>query len=309
MIAQYVRYGLLAACALGGSALQAQPTSAPTPYVSGGVDLSNDSDHFNEYKPWAQYEWASGWGVRAGWQRYRLDDWSATGRSLWVTHRVQSDTITSNARVGINRTGGHDHLVGLWDGMYQFTPSTAAGMSLERDVVNSRWGIEDGLMVNTAMLVLDHTFNPRLSVGVAAGSSWFSDSNRRDIVRTRWNLTLSEEKGWYTYLTTRHFWFTDPYHYAYFSPDRFGEASLGLMWKTRITDDVVLSANIDAGRQSIDGESKPVWGAGLYLQSPHRAALQWKVGLTTRKDHASPLGGTAESYRYTSAVGSVRVPF
>lgn len=300
---------VVAALLLAGAA-QAQGMGEPgASHVSGGVDASNDSDRFNEFKPWAQYEAASGWGVRAGWQHYSLGDWSASGQSLFVTHRWQRDAWSSNARLGLNHTDGRDHWVAAWDGMYKLAPDTSAGISFERDVVDSRWGIADGLMATTAMAVLDHQFTPGFGVGVAAGSTWFSDSNRRDILRTRWTYTLSEEKGWYAYLATRNFRFTDPYHYAYFSPDRFHEAALGLMWKTALNDWLVLSANADAGRQSIDGEGKPVWNLGLYLSSPLRARVQWKIGFASRNDHASPVSSTAQSYRYTSFTAFVRVPF
>lgn len=287
----------------------AQGIAAPLPAVSVGVDASDDSDGFTEFKPWTQYEAASGWGLKAGWQDYRMQGWSATGRSLMVTHRKQTPQYQWQAQIGANRTAGHSLAVGMLDAMYYVSAATAMGVSLERDVVNSRRGLESGLHYDAAMLVLDHQFHPRLSLGVAAGASWFSNDNRRDLLRTRWTFTLDEERGWYAYAKTRHYRNSNPLRPEYFSPERFNEASLGLLWRTALNDSVVLSANVDRGRQSIDGRGQSAWSAGLFLSSPRRAAVQWKVGFETSQDHASALRASEDGYRYTSFVAQVRIPF
>ncbi|WP_294261061.1 hypothetical protein [uncultured Comamonas sp.] len=301
-------WGLLTGLLLLACNIHAQPSPATPGYVLGGLDASNDSDGFNEFKPWAQYEAVNGWGLRAGWQRYRMDSWSATGQSLYATHYQKSKLWSSQARLGVNRTDGHDNLVGAWDANYQLRPSTAVGLSAERDIVNSRRGIQQGLTSTSLLGVLDHQFLPRFAVGAAFGSTWFSDDNRRDLLRTRWTFTLSEDQGWYLYALTRHYRNSRPYGGSYFAPERFREAALGVMWKKAITDGLVLSVNADAGRQYIDGEGQQLWHAGLYLSSPHRAPVHWKVGLTSSQDHASALSSSGSGYRYTSLVAFVRMP-
>ncbi len=299
-------------CCLAGLlpvAAAAQGLSVPFPAFSAGVDASDDSDGFSEFKPWAQYEAASGWGLRAGWQRYGQEDWSATGRSLLATHRRQTAQYQWTAQFGANRTAGHTQAVGMLDAMHRLSDATSLGLSLEREVVNSRRGLDAGLHYNAAMLVLDHQFHPRLSLGVAAGSNWFSDDNRRDVLRTRWTFTLSEDRGWYVYAKTRNYRNSDPYRPEYFSPEKLHEASLGLLWRTALSDRLVISAHVDSGRQVIDGQGQSAWSAGLYLSSPRRAALQWKVGLESSQDHASALRASPGGYRYTSAVAQLRVPF
>ena len=301
--------GLLAlACTTQAHSAEATATTNSA-YVLGGVDVSNDSDGFNEFKPWAQYEASSGWGLRAGWQQYRMDGWSENGQNLYVTHDKKSKLWSSQARLGVNSTGSHENLVGAWDANYQVLPSTAVGLSLDRDIVNSRRSLQQGLTATSALGVLDHQFLPRLSVGAAFGSTWFSDDNRRDMLRTRWTFTVSEDQGWYLYALTRHYRNSKPYNGNYFAPERFREAALGVMWKKAITDHVVLSVNADAGRQYIDGEGQQLWHAGVYLSSPHRAAVQWKVGLTSSQDHASALSTSNSGYRYTSLSAYMRVPF
>ncbi|MCT9811614.1 hypothetical protein N0K08_13270 [Acidovorax sp. Be4] len=290
-------------------AATAQGLVAPLPAVSAGVDVSNDSDGFRVFKPWTQYEAASGWGLRAGWQRYSMDDWSATGRSLLLTHRRDTAQYNWMAQLGANTTAGHTQAVGSLDAMHRLGDTTSLGVSLERNVVDSRRGIDAGLNYNAAMLVLDQQLHPRLSLGVAAGSTWFSNDNRRDILRTRWTFTLDEDRGWYAYVKTRNYRNSDPYRPEYFSPARLHDASLGLLWRTALTDKVVISAHVDSGRQVIDGEGQAAWSAGLYLSSPRRAAVQWKVGLESSQDHASALQASAGGYRYTSAVAQVRLPF
>lgn len=282
--------------------------SAPS-YLLGGIDSSNDSDGFNEFKPWAQHEAANGWGLRAGWQHYKMGDWSDNGQSLFVTHRKQNKLWTSDARLGINSTAGHENLVGMWDANYQIRPSTSIGFSAERDIVNSRRGIQQGLTGTSALAVMDHQFHPRFTVGAALGSTWFSDDNRRDLLKTRWTFTVSEDHGWYLYAVTRNYRNSSPYGGNYFAPARFHEAAMGAMWKTAVSDKVVLSVHADAGRQYIDGDGQPLWHAGIYLSSPHRAPIQWKVGLSSSQDHASALSSSSTGYRYTSATASVRIPF
>ena len=288
----------------------AAPSSGQTPtYIAAGVDASDDSDHFHEFKPWAQYEAASGWGLRASWQHYSLHGWSSTGRSLYLTHSSQSRGLSSSARLGVNQTGGHSHLLGTWDLLQQLTTATSLGFSLERDVVNSQRGLQQGLTATTALAVLDHQFHPRFSVGVSAGSTWFSDNNRRDMLRSRWTLTLHEAQGLYSYLITRHSKNNNPNQGAYFAPERFREAALGLMWKKALTNQLVISANADVGRQYINGIGQHLWHWGLYLSAPHRAHTQWRIGLSTSRDHASNINGNDSSYRYTSATASLRIPF
>lgn len=292
---------------LSAQAALAQP--APTAHIAAGIDASDDSDGFHEFKPWAHYEAANGWGIRAGWQRYSQHGWSTTGQSLYLTHSTQYRNFTSTARLGFNQTDHHSHLVGAWDGMFQLSPATALGFSLERDVVNSQLGLQRGLTSGTALAVLDHQFHPRFGVGIAAGSTWFSDNNRRDLLRSRWTFTLSEAQGLYTYLTTRHYTNSNPYQGAYFAPDRFREAALGVMWKKAVTDNLVVSIHADRGRQYIDGQGQQLWHWGFYLSAPNRAPVQWRVGVSTGRDHASSISGSDTSYRYTSAVASLRIPF
>lgn len=296
-------------CAATLSPAAAASDERPSRFVSAGVDGSNDSDGFSEFKPWTQYEGANGWGLRAGWQHYAIDGWSTEGRSLYLTHQQHTPSWTSQGRLGLNRSAGHSHWVGVWDGMYQLSRQTSAGVSLERDVVNSRRGLTEGLTATTAMAVLDQQLSPRWSLGLAAGSTWFSDDNRRDTLRSRWTFTLSEDQGLYAYATTRHYRNSEPYRRAYFSPERFREAALGLMWKKALNDQVVLSTHADLGRQYIEGEGQRLWHVGLYLSAPHRAAIQWKLGFATSRDHASSISGSSVSYRYTNAVANVRIPF
>lgn len=276
-------------------------------HLASGVDASDDSDGFREFKPWAQYEATNGWGLRASWQRYAIEGWSTTGRSLYLTHHIKQDGWTSKARLGLNRTGKQQHVLGMWEAMYQFTPATAAGWSLEKDVVNSKRSLEQGLTSSTALAVVDHQFHPSLSVGVSAGSTWFSDHNRRDMLRSRWTVTLDEERGLYTYLITRHYRNSAPYQGAYFAPARFREAAAGLMWKHLLFDHIILSAHADLGRQYVDGSGKHLWHWGLFLSSRHRATTQWTLGLSSSEDQASNLSDG--SYRYTSFVAMVRIPY
>jgi hypothetical protein len=156
---------------------------------------SHDSDQFDEWKLTAGYTDAQGRGLQAGTLRYSALGWSRTGEHLAGTYHHSSPRWTTDAHLGLTQLAGHQHGVGALDTLYRWRPDTSVGISVERDLVNSQRGIEDGLTYLGLSLVADHAFTERFNVGLAVGSSWFSGDNRRDLLRTRWNLLLDDSYG------------------------------------------------------------------------------------------------------------------
>lgn len=293
---------LLCACvALCGSAVHAQS-------VTGSFFASHDSDDFRESKQTLGYTNAAGWGLRAGPMRYTAPGWAASGNLLVGTYKRSDDSRTIDANLGAARVSGTDYLVGGLDYMERLGPSTAAGLSLERDFVNSIRGIDSGTHFTALAAVLDHAFNDRFNVGVAAGSALFSNDNNRPILRTRWNYSLDERYGLNAFLKTRNYHNTNPYRPEYFSPQRLGEASVGLSAKFALAQAVVLSASLEAGQQRVDGASDPIWRGALGVASRRSDAMQWFLGVEA--SNVAPLfSGQTGSYRYTSATARLSVPF
>lgn len=291
--------GALCACASALAAAQG---------VTGSLQLSHDSDAFNERKETVGYTGAQGWGLKAGALQYSSPAWSASGGLLAATYRKDGLEQQVDASLGAARIGSHSYLVGALDHMQRVLPQTSLGLSAERDFVNSQRGIDAGLAYTSLALVADHAFTDRFNVGVSAGTALFSNDNHRPILRTRWNYALDERWGLNVFVKTRNYRNSNPYRPEYFSPERLGEASLGLSTRFLMADSVVVSASVDAGRQHVDGESQPIWSAKLGLASPRGSRVEWAAGLEATNS-ASLFTTQAQSYRYVSAFARLRVPF
>lgn len=276
--------------------------------VRAGLQVSHDSDSFNERKQTLGYTSSSGFGIRAGALQYSAPGWSATGSTLAATYRKVDRAQSTDASLGMARVAGHDYLTGMLDYMRVLTPSTSLGVSLEREAVNSIRGLDGGVAYTSAVLVADHAFSQRFNVGVSAGSTVFSNDNQRPIVRSRWNYSLDEHYGLNAFVKTRNYWNRNPYRPEYFSPDRLSEVSVGLSTRFVVADSAVFSASLGTGRQRIDGGSEPIWSVQLGLASPRKSTYEWAVGLEAT-NAASLFTTQAVSYRYVSAFARLRVPF
>jgi hypothetical protein len=296
-----VRAVLLAA-ALGACAATAVAQS-----VSGGLFLSHDSDDFDEYRVSAGYSGEQGFGVAAAAMRYNAPGWSADGAQLAGTYKEQGKLRQIDASVGVARIDGDDYLVGGIDYLQRWDSGHALGFAFERHIVNSQGGIEDGIVYNSLALVGDYVFSAPFNVGVAAGSTYFSDSNQRPFLRTRWNYALDERYGLNAYLKTRSYRNSDPDRPQYYSPQSLNEVSVGLSSRWRAADQVVLSASLDGGMQYTSSDDQPIWGAFLGLASPHNARIRWNIGVLATNT-ASLMTSQSGAYRYLSATAQLIIP-
>lgn len=297
-----MRAALLAVLlALGAAQASAQ--------VGGRLHLTRDSDDFRERIATLGYTGASGFGLKTGAAHYAAPGWDADGALLAGTYRREDDARLVDASLGAFRIDGRTRAVGALDMLQKHVGARSAlGLSLERDIVNSRRGIEDGLTHDSVALVGDHAFGDRFNVGAAGGATWFSDHNRRPFLRTRWNLLLDDGWGLNAYLKTRHYRNERPYRPAYYSPERLGEVSLGLSARFLAVDKVVLSAHADAGRQRTEDTSQTIWSYAVGVGAPRDRRVQWNVALQATNT-ASAGTSASGAYRYTSLVAQLRVPF
>lgn len=293
---------------LTGALLMGAATLAASQGITGALQVSHDSDAFNERKASVGYVDAQGWGLRTGALQYAAPGWSGSGASLSATYRKDSAEHRTEASLGAARIAGQDYLVGMLDHMRHLRPGASLGVSVERDFVNSMRGIQEGLSYTSLALVGDYTFTDRFNVGLSAGTTAFSNDNNRPILRTRWNYALDERYGLNAYVKTRNYRNSNPYRAEYFSPGRLNELLLGLSARFVVADSAVLSASVDTGRQHIDGASEPVWNVNLGLASRRGSRIEWAVGLEATNS-ASLFTTSALSYRYVSAFARIRVPF
>lgn len=294
--------------ALIGVLLAGAATGVASQVISSSLIASQDSDAFNERKQTLGYTGADGWGVKAGVRRYSAPEWSASGTSLLGTYKEVSEHRQVDVNVGIASIAQHDYLVGSVDYLQFVQPGSSWGVSLERDAVDSQRGLQQGLSYTAMALVADHAFTDRLGVGLSGGVTAFSNDNQRLQLRTRWSYALDERYGLNAFLKTRSYRNSNPYRPEYFSPNRLHEAALGLSVRMAVADQVVFNASLDAGQQWIDGSAQAIWSTVVGLASGRGSKTQWKIGLET-SNSASQLSPQAASYRYTSAVAQLTIPW
>jgi hypothetical protein len=239
--------------------------------------------------------------------RYTAPGWSANGALLAATYNEQGRLRQTDASIGVARIDGQDYLVAGVDHLQRWEAGHALGFGFERNIVNSQGGIEDEILFNSLALVGDYVFSAPFNVGLAAGTTYFSDGNNRPFLRTRWNYSLNEQYGLNAYLKTRSYRNSDPDRPQYFSPEWLNEASLGLSSRWLAAERVVVSASLDAGMQYTNGDDQPIWGAFLGLASPRHSAIRWNVGLLATNT-ASLLTSQSGAYRYLSATAQLSFP-
>ncbi|MDR0997245.1 MAG: hypothetical protein LBL69_06250 [Zoogloeaceae bacterium] len=308
------RFMRLAAGVLGvlcclGSALPAAAQEA-RPKLYAKWLFSHDTDDFDEIRTTLGYLYANGFGFGIDAAHYRAPGWSATGSGVSALYLANQEGQRLEGALGVARTNGRDALTGMLDYERRVSEKATVGVSLERNIVDSVESIERGITYNAAMLVADYRFTPRFNVGLAGGAFWFSDDNRRPILRTRWNWELIPDSGINLYLKTRHYRNTRPYLRHYYAPDSLREASLGLSARRALSRSVVFFASADAGRQSVDHEiDNNIWSFRIGLQSRYpRAPLQWRIALEASNNSSNWADGGGEDYRYYSLGGYLLIP-
>ncbi len=293
-------------CALLGLLAAAVPAWAQ--FATGNFFASHDSDDFDEVRVTAGATADNGFGAAAGAMHYRAPGWSANGALLAGTYKSFKTHEQIDASLGVARIDGRTYAVGGLDYLRSWASGNSLGLSLERSIVNSQGGIEDGIAYNAVAAVGDYVFTPQFNVGLAAGATFFSDDNQRPFLRTRWNLALNEEYGLNAYLKTRSYRNSDPYRPQYYSPASLNEVSLGLSMRWRAAPRVVLSSWADGGMQYASTDDQPIWSAFVGLASPHNDPIRWNLGLLATNT-ASLFTSQSGAYTYLSLAGQVNVPF
>jgi hypothetical protein len=288
--------------------LLAAAAPACAQFASASFFASHDSDDFDEVRVTAGATADNGFGAAAGAMHYSAPGWSANGTLLVGTYKSYRAAEQIDANAGVARIDGRNYAVGGLDYLHTWASGNALGLSLERSIVNSQGGIEDGIAYNALAAVGDYVFTPTFNVGLAAGVTVFSDDNNRPFVRTRWNLALTEAYGLNAYLKTRSYRNSDPDRPQYYSPASLNELSLGLSVRWRADERVVLSAWADGGMQYTSDGNQPIWTAFAGLTSPRGDAIRWNLGLLATNT-ASLFTTQSGAYTYLSLAGQVNVPF
>jgi hypothetical protein len=85
------------------------------------------------------------------------------------------------------------------------------------------------------------------------------------------------------------------------------EVSLGLSTRFVVARHAVLSAALDAGQQHTEGGREQIWSVSAGVSSRRDAPLRWSLALQAANTAA--LFSGAGTYRYTSLLGQLDIPF
>lgn len=303
-------YEMKAPLAFGALLAAAMPALAQPPpqFVNGQFFFSHDSDSFEETRLVTGWTADNGFGLSAGGLHFSAPGWAKNGALLAGTYKENTRQRQIDASLGALDLAGRSYGVGAMDYLQRWASGNSLGFSLERNIVNSKGGIEDGIVQNTAVAVGDYSFTPALNVGLAGGLTYFSDGNTRPVLRTRWTYELNSDYGLNAYLKTRSYSNSRPGRPQYYSPSRLNEASLGLSARFPVSEQMVFSAAADAGRQATADDTQSIWSVFLGLASPRTATARWSLGLLATNT-SSFLTTQSGGYRYLSAAGQISIPF
>lgn len=249
-------------------------------------------------------------GIRYIDHQFSQNEWQRRGQQLrWVARRTDRKTADGwNAELGWLQQSTHQLLTVDSNYRHTFTGGAALEVFANRDVVETRSALTQGLYFNFAGGALDVPVNPHLTLVGLAGYQLFSDDNQRRHVRGRVIWQPSLDLG--LTLQLRHRWFDNSrldVGRAYFNPQQYQEQMLALGWRQRTGDwRHALTAGI--GSQQIATEARtPTQLLELSSETQtERYALRVRAGYSRAAGAAAT---TDPDYWYRYLLGEVVLPF
>lgn len=226
-------------------------------------------------------------GVAAGTDYYRQDSWSERGYSLWgvLEKRDRATAAGISAHIGLLHVNGFDHLLAdaVWN--HRFSAQTGSEVIFQRDVVETRAALDNGVNQNFLGASVDHAFSNRLTAVALAGAQQFSDDNNRGHLRGWIIYTLAPEYGLAVQLRARGYENSRQGSPFYFNPERYENVDIGLRlnkrfgaWRVR--------AFLAAGEERIDrGVANPTGFAQLHVDRVLAGGI--RIGLRYAYSHAA----------------------
>lgn len=239
--------------------------------------------------------------VRAGVHRYASGDWTAEARQLSLARTAVDgrNGLGYQAALGLNDLGGRGLLTADVDHTLALGEATRAGVFLNRDWVETRTALDQGLFHTYYGASLEQQLAPGWTTIGLLGQQRFSDGNVRDHARLRAVHDLVPAWGLNLQYRHRHFWNSSPWGGSYFSPDAYYEDTLALGLRRRLSGWMVAGV-LGAGQQRVSGDAPtPTHLAEVELTSPLAGQVFARVR-AGYSDSAS-LTGPAYIYRYLQA--------
>ena len=241
---------------------------------------------------------------------FSQDDWQRRGQQLRLVARRTDRKTTDgwNAELGWLQQSKHDLLT--LDSSYRQTLSGGSALEVfaNRDVVETRTALNQGLYFNFVGASVDVPVNPNVTLVGLAGYQGFSDDNQRRHLRGRVIWQPSLDLG--LTLQLRYRWFDNSkldVGRAYFNPERYQEGMLAIGWRQRLGDwRNAVTAGL--GSQQIASESAtPTQLLELSSETQvERYALRLRAGYTRA---AGPAATSDPDYWYRYLMGELVLPF
>lgn len=330
-----IRYAATLAIALATTGAQAADTaqrrasaaSTPATYddteglaLRGGVAsfiATRDTDKFerNITRVGTMVHYESSYdftAIGASTNLFRQGGWSTRVNSLEaVIRNVNRATAAGiNARVALAAKSDRTELHGEGSWNIRFSERTGAELVASRDAVESQQVLKNGTMASFIGVSLDHALTDRLTVIGMPTYRRFTDGNEQVGLRGWLIYTLMPEYGLSVNLKARGYESSQNGGGAYFSPDRYERAEIGLRLR-RAFGDWRVFATADVGKERINGDvEKPTRELGLTaLRSfANDVTLGFQFAYYRASDSASN-SGTADQYAWRWARAVAVIPF
>jgi hypothetical protein len=236
--------------------------------------------------------------VGASTNNFSQGDWSKRVNSavamIRKVDRKTGEGLFARGAVVVN--GEKPVLLGeaVWN--KRFSASTGAEFIASRDAIESRAALDQGTLANYFAVSLDHAVTDRLTVIGMPTYRRFSDGNEQPGLRGFIIYGIAPEHGLSLSLKARAYESTQDGGGAYFSPDRYERAEIGLRLRRSFGDWRVF-ATADVGRERIDRDiEKPT--NQLALTATRAYSNGTSVGIQLVRSHA-----TSDSTFDVSAAG------
>lgn len=244
---------------------------------------------------------------------FRQGDWSRRANSLIASvrkvNRATAEGIT--ARGGVAFVGDRTMLHGEGNWNIRFSETTGVELIANRDAIETQKALSNGTMATFLAASFDHAFSERLTAVVMPTYRHFTDGNDQSGLRGWLIYVLAPEQGLSMNVKARAYESSQDGGGAYFSPDRYERAEIGLRLR-RAVGDWRVYATADLGRERINRDvEKPTSALALTAQRSfsNNMGLGLQFAYYRASDSASYTGGPSEVYAWRMARVYVAIPF
>ena len=266
--------------------------------------ISHDSEGFETKKISAevfpQYINANDYlGARFSAYNYKIDDWQSDAYKVSIIAKNVEAATANGWTLEAGVFEQNDHTLATFDGSYRqpLTKSTAVEVFANRDWVETRPALEQGIHFTYLGGAVDQQIGPHVTVVGLAATQLFSDDNRRDHGRLKLIYQPSLEHG--LTLQARYRMYqsdADDVAGLYFNPKDYEESMLALGWRQRYKG-WMTGITLGYGREKVaDAPSQSTELLELNIQSPiHQNQF---VRLNAGYSNSASYYGADYSYHY-----------